>query len=628
MKERSFDLERFNASQREAVCHGCGPALVLAGPGSGKTTVITKRIQYLTQVCHIPPQEILVVTFTKAAALEMQQRFEALLQSRSQVRFGTFHAVFYHILQEHSGNHLTLLTEKEKQDYIRRILRRERIGEELASVCLEAFVGLKGGGAAQRGSGAPQAESGGAGVCQTSAVLSREQIEAAFSEYRQICRKNNKLDFDDMAYECLQLFERRPDVLRLWQRRCRYILADEYQDISPIQERILFLLAMPENNLFLVGDDDQSVYGFRGAEPESMLSFPKRYPETRKIILETNYRCRPDIIRAASAVVRENKSRFGKKQIPGRERSGEGEVVCKGFADRETQDREVVRLLQELRRRGCLSQAAVLFRTNGDAQGLIRLLNKAGIPYVSAGKGKGGNAHFVREDIAAYLRLLSGDRSRKNFYKIMNRPDRQIDREVCGSEVISFPELAKAHSYDKYVIKNIQKLERDCERASHMKPFAALMYIRKETGYETWLGSTYKGGTLEEAMQVLTDIQELAGRMENIEELERYLTDTTQEGRRSAAGGRARSGEGVRIMTYHGSKGLEFDYVVMPDLNEGSVPHKKASTEKEIEEERRMFYVAMTRAREKLYLYYRTGTKEEPETMSRFLKPIRNLSLP
>lgn len=628
MKERSFDLERFNASQREAVCHGCGPALVLAGPGSGKTTVITKRIQYLTQVCHIPPQEILVVTFTKAAALEMQQRFEALLQSRSQVRFGTFHAVFYHILQEHSGNHLTLLTEKEKQDYIRRILRRERIGEEMASVCLEAFVGLKGGGATQRGSGGPQAESGGAGVCQTSAVLSREQIEAAFSEYRQICRKNNKLDFDDMAYECLQLFERRPDVLRLWQRRCRYILADEYQDISPIQERILFLLAMPENNLFLVGDDDQSVYGFRGAGPESMLSFPKRYPETRKIILETNYRCRPDIIRAASAVVRKNKSRFEKKQIPGRERSGEGEVVCKGFADRETQDREVVRLLQELRRRGCLSQAAVLFRTNGDAQGLIRLLNKAGIPYVRAGKGKGGNAHFVQEDIAAYLRLLSGDRSRKNFYKIMNRPDRQIDREGCGSEVISFPELAEAYSYDKYVIKNIQKLERDCERASHMKPFAALMYIRKETGYETWLGSTYKGGTLEEAMQVLTDIQELAGRMENIEELERYLTDTTQEGKRSTAGGRARSGEGVRIMTYHGSKGLEFDYVVMPDLNEGSVPHKKASTEKEIEEERRMFYVAMTRAREKLYLYYRTGTKEEPETMSRFLKPIRNLSLP
>lgn len=628
MKEKSFDLERFNASQREAVCHGCGPALVLAGPGSGKTTVITKRIQYLTQVCHIPPQEILVVTFTKAAALEMQQRFEALLQSRSQVRFGTFHAVFYHILQEHSGNHLTLLTEKEKQDYIRRILRRERIGEEMASVCLEAFVGLKGGGAAQRSSGGPQAGSGGAGACQTSAALSREQIEAAFSEYRQICRENNKLDFDDMAYECLQLFERRPDVLRLWQRRCRYILADEYQDISPIQERILFLLAMPENNLFLVGDDDQSVYGFRGAGPESMLSFPKRYPETRKIILETNYRCRPDIIRAASAVVRENKSRFEKKQIPGRERSGEGEVVCKGFADRETQDREVVRLLQELRRRGCLSQAAVLFRTNGDAQGLIRMLNKAGIPYVSAGKGKGGNAHFVQEDIAAYLRLLSGDRSRKNFYKIMNRPDRQIDREVCGSEVISFPELAEAHSYDKYVIKNIQKLERDCERASHMKPFAALMYIRKETGYETWLGSTYKGGTLEEAMQVLTDIQELAGRMENIEELERYLTDTTQEGRRSAAGGRARSGEGVRIMTYHGSKGLEFDYVVMPDLNEGSVPHKKASTEKEIEEERRMFYVAMTRAREKLYLYYRKGTKEEPETMSRFLKPIRNLSLP
>lgn len=602
------NLQGFNASQREAICHKDGPALVLAGPGSGKTTVITKRLQYLTEGLHIPPEEITVVTFTKAAAEEMQQRFQALLETELPVRFGTFHAIYYRILRENSQNgSLTLLKEKEKNDLIRHILRGERIDPALAPAFLEAVRKIKGGGV----------------LPEENALIADaapEQVERVFQKYRQICREKKKLDFDDMAYECLQLLQERPDVLKLWQGRCRYILADEYQDIAPIQEKILSMLALPENNLFLVGDDDQSIYGFRGAGTEIMLSFPKKYPDTKQIFLELNYRCRPGIIRAADAVISENKSRFVKKQTAAKEASGEEEVICRGFPDQEAENREIVRLLRDIRRAGGLSGAALLYRKHADAEALTALLNRYRIPFVRMEKAENLYEHFVTEDITAYLRFLYGDRTRKNFYRIMNRPQRQIDREGCSSETISFQELLEHHVYDTDVIKKIRKLEQDCRRASRMSLYAALVYIRKGMGYEAYLKAEYRGEALEEAMQILQRLQELAGQAGNIKEWEQYI----EEGKQKYEGKAKRKGskEGVHILTYHSSKGLEFDHVIMPDLNEGSVPHKKAASEREIEEERRMFYVGMTRAREKLYLYYRTGSKEEPETVSRFLKAL------
>lgn len=601
------NISNFNASQREAICHGDGPALVLAGPGSGKTTVITKRLEYMTGVLHIPAEDITVVTFTKAAAAEMQQRFLSLMGAKLPVRFGTFHAIYYRILRENAGNHpLTVMKEKEKQKLMQQILLHRQIHIQLVPAFLEVTGRLKNGEVL-----GPKSPIEG---------ISTEQIREILASFRRLCAESGRLDFDDMAWACLQLFEKRPQILRQWQARCRYILADEYQDVSPVQEQVLFLLAQPENNLFLVGDDDQSIYGFRGAGTESMLSFPQKYPNTRQITLEMNYRCRPQIIRAAGMVIAQNRQRFVKKQIAAREDSGEQEVICRGFADRETENREIVRLLRDLEQAEKLSDAAVLYRKNADALALTGCLKRQRIPYRQPDEKKSLAGHFVTEDMMAYLRLVYGDRTRKNFYRIMNRPARGISREGCGREWVEFRELLQYHHLETDVISQIRKLEKDCRRAEGMRLYAALSYIRKGMGYEAWLQRTYQGSMQEEAMQVLARLQQLAGEAETMESWEQRIR-AEGDGRHMFSQDLA-AGKGVRILTYHASKGLEFACVIMPDLNEGSVPHRKAVSEKELEEERRMFYVGMTRAREKLYLYYRTGTKEEPETRSRFLQVL------
>lgn len=598
------NLQNFNASQREAICHGDGPALVLAGPGSGKTTVITRRLEYLTGTLKVPPEKIMVVTFTKAAATEMQQRFHSLAGAGLPVRFGTFHAFYYHILRNSRPNtSLTLIKEKEKQTLLGQILRSLYLDPDLAPAFLEAFVCLK------------------TGSLQKPAAIGDippEQVFCIFQTFQNRCRENGKLDFDDMAYECLRMFGERPDILERWQKQFRYILADEYQDASPIQDRILSMLALPENNLFLVGDDDQSIYGFRGAGPELMLSFPRRYPEARQIVLEKNYRCRPGIIQAAETVIGENKNRFEKKQIPVRERSGRQEVVCRGFTDRDTENREILRILQDAGKRGKLADTAILFRKHGDSAALIGLLCRHHIPINCMEQGKSLCDYFVTKDITAYLKLIYGDRSRKTFYRVMNRPDRGIAREGCAGEWVDFAGLLAYHRGERESVRQIKKLEQDCMRAGSMSLYAAMMYLRKKMGYETWLRQEYRGTVLDEAMGVLERLQELSGRSADIDQWNAQL-EAGKQGRTSG-GAPEKNREAVSILTCHGSKGLEFDYVILPDLNEGSMPHKKAMTEQEIEEERRILYVGMTRARERLFLFYRTGTKEEPETRSRFLR--------
>lgn len=651
---RKDDLRGFNASQREAIRHGSGPALVLAGPGSGKTTVLTKRLQYLIGTLHIPPEKILVVTFTKAAAAEMQQRFETLSGAELPVRFGTFHSVFYSILQEHSKETpLTLLNEKEKQEYLRSILCREQIDETLMPELFKAFAAFKGGaGTADAAVDAAVSQSFSArqhpeqhsGVLSKRVISSRqekdlqaeippEQAARIFEAYRQRCREAHKIDFDDMAYETLRLFTERPDVLQIWQKRFSYIMVDEYQDIAPIQEKLLEALALPERNLFLVGDDDQCIYGFRGAAAELMLSFPQKYPQAKQIVLSTNYRSRREIVEAASKVISENKSRFVKRQEAAREempehvrghknvaeRGGSGSfpgqaVVCQGFPDRAAQQRQILGLLRERKRQGVLSQTAVLYRRNADAQALLSELAAHKIPFVQA-KRQSLYDHFVTADITSYLRFIYGERSRKEFYRIMNRPRRGIERESCETETVTFEQLLRYHYYDKNVINNIRKFASDCGRASRLSFYAAVAYIRKGMGYEAYLKEC---GADSEAMQCLAQLQELARETADLAEWERAL----QNGKEKSDRGEKTSyaGEGVRVMTYHASKGLEFDCVILPDLNEGCVPYKKAVSVRQIEEERRMFYVGMTRARDELYLYYRSGTKEEPEKVSRFLK--------
>lgn len=610
-----IDLNAYNASQREAICHSSGPALVLAGPGSGKTTVLTKRLQYLIHVYHIPPQNILVVTFTKAAAQEMQQRFQKLEGIRLPICFGTFHSIFYRILKEYHAecsaqdfkqNPLTVLTDREKRTYMKQILLQERMDERYLSLFLEKFSLFK--------NGRPFAK-----LCEElPEEITKERFSYLFERYRKKCSESQKLDFDDMAYECIKLFETRPDILKRWQKQFQYLLVDEYQDIAPIQEKLLFMLALPENNLFLVGDDDQAIYGFRGAGTESMLSFPQKYPETKQIFLEMNYRCRQEIVEAAGLVIAQNKKRFVKTQRAARASEKKNAVVCRNFAGWAEEYHCLLEQLREQEKAGGLKACAVLYRKNKDAEMLIKMLEQEGIPYVYSGsKPVRLQQHFITEDMTAYLRFLYGDRTRKNFFRIMNRPERGIAREGCIEERIEFKQLRTWHSYDPAVMEHIQKLEQACRYVSHMPLFAVMMYVRKALGYEAWLRDYSQYETKKENLYILTLLQEKAKKLHTLREWEEWIKEDAAE--KSLDSPLPKSEDGLHILTYHACKGLEFDHVFMPDLNEGLVPHKKAALEEALEEERRMFYVGMTRARESLHLYYRTGTKKEPETMSRFL---------
>lgn len=650
---KMLDLTSLNAFQKKAVCHFNGPAMVLAGPGSGKTTVLTKHIQYLIEIQHVPPEEILVVTFTKAAALEMQQRFGGLMGERLPVSFGTFHSVYYHILKE-SGAYCAsdFITPKEKKKYLAEAWKNCRQEEktDLHNIehLLAAFGLCKNLGALPDAARFSE-QSAFAGLS-----MSHEDFCALYRQYEARRLRRRKLDFDDIVPECAALFEKRPEILRGWQKRFRYLLVDEFQDIAPAQYVLLQKLALPENNLFIVGDDDQSIYGFRGAGSDIMLSFPREYPQAECMELAVNYRSAPDVILAASLVIEENKNRFAKRQHPapqkpaagieGQKEEKGGAVVCRAFAKREDEYQAMLEDIRVCRKRKQLCQTAVIFRKNRDADFLSALLVREGIPYERKEKGQSLYDQPLVKDVFSYLRLAAGTGVREDFLRIMNKPCRGLSRELCWGEAAEGGEgeapVRKGAAFSWHLIKencqsdgmrlvNVKKLQEDLRRVAGMKPYAAIVYIRNAIGYERYLEKEVVRGSAflrERQRETLMELQEEAGNFYSFLEWEKYVKEReaakAYEEKQQFRGIPNKPQEDrLQIMTMHASKGLEFERVYLPDLQEGIVPHKKAVSEAAVEEERRMLYVGMTRARKRLYLYY---VEEKEQKPSRFLAPLLN----
>ena len=325
--------------QEEAIKHADGPAMVLAGPGSGKTFVTVHRIRRLITSQGVDPAHILVITFTKAAALEMQERFFRLMEKEDiPVRFGTFHAVFYHILRQSAQYRgYTIITEKEKRKLIRDIIHDHRrfayLQEEDIEEILTAVSRYKIKTAEEK-RGLPGTEKNEADRDKVPEIqkMKREDFLFLFEEYQSWLAEFFKFDFDDLMTVCLRLLQEDVSLLAVWQAQFRYILVDEFQDISPIQYEIIRLLAAPENNLFVVGDDDQSIYGFRGASPDSVKRFLADHAQARQILLDVNFRCHGDIVGAAAKVISENESRIP-KEISSRHEEGEGLRICRTDSD-------------------------------------------------------------------------------------------------------------------------------------------------------------------------------------------------------------------------------------------------------------------------------------------------------
>ena len=444
-----------NPSQQRAIAHLSGPMMVLAGPGSGKTSVIVERTAYMINEGGISPSNILVVTFSRAAAKEMKERFLSFTgQQYTPVTFGTFHGVFYGILKQAYGfTAANILSDEEKFGILRELTLNyggdlaeegdfpEEIAREISvvkgnKIALEHYY---------------------------SSCCPDEVFRQIYQGYREACQSRRKLDFDDMILYCYELFVQRKDILEAWQKKFQYILVDEFQDINQLQYDIVRMLAKPQNNLFIVGDDDQSIYHFRGARPEIMLNFTRDYPDAETVTLDVNYRCSGQILSAAMHVIGENKKRFSKKLSTPNQ-------VGKAVQIREFQNprEEYLAVVSELRERmengERLEDTAILLRTNQEAEGLVGALMERQVPFNMKEKLPNLFQHWICRNLLAYMHFAAGEKNRKYFLEFMNRPNRYISRDALSlSSVVSFEELKEFYKIRTGCVTVSQHWKRICE---------------------------------------------------------------------------------------------------------------------------------------------------------------------
>lgn len=611
---------KVNAAQEEAIIHKDGPAMVLAGPGSGKTFVIVERLRYLIEGYKVSPSSILVITFTKAAAIEMQQRFLKITDSSyPEVSFGTFHSLFYNILREHAKeagfyNKIEIADELFKYKLVKDILinalknSRENLNKlsildenEIVKDITSEISRIKNAGLS------PDSVS--------DFVPYKDYFKVIFEKYNNSLKSFGKIDFDDMSLICAQIFESRKEIAQLYKERYKYILIDEYQDINEMQQKNIESILNGDQNLFVVGDDDQAIYGFRGAKPGIMMEFEKRMKREVHIVnLSVNYRCGKSILDNASLVIAENKMRFKKKIVSGT--GTNGYVIARRYRTKEEQYEAMSVFLSGQSK---LNDIGILCRTNSECKTIASFLKQKGIK--SNIENTDDMALYDDEGVILcvyYLSFACIESSRALFYKIMNKPLRYISRESAMKEIVRKEDVLAFYQGNRDRSKVVNKLFHEISMISKMRPALSVRFIRKEIGLDKLYPNSKKKLDLFEDMAKKYADTKAFIRFFN-EEKENYAVINKRNGKHS------KTGDTINIITLHGSKGLEYKYVWIPDLNEGIIPSRSAVSESGKEEERRMLYVGMTRAKEALIMSYVCGTKENAMLPSRFLRPIRKL---
>ena len=612
-------MASFNHQQRMAVEHVDHPCLVLAGPGSGKTTVITHRTKKLIEEDGISPSNILVITFTKAAAMEMQQRFLQLMGGkRLPVSFGTFHAVYFQILKyAYNYRAENIIREEKKYEILRNIVHKTELDisdeNEFVANLISEISNVKGE------------------MLDVAYYYSKncpeEVFKKIFREYNDTLIRANLIDFDDMLVMCYELLTKRKDILKLWQDKYRYILIDEFQDINRVQYEVIRLLAKPQDNLFIVGDDDQSIYRFRGARPEIMLNFEKDYPEAKKIILDTNYRSTPEIVAAAGKLIRNNKKRF-EKQIRAERENGSKPVILP-FDNVYKECNYILEEIEQLIAKGLTYQdMAVLYRTNTNPRTLLEKLMEHNIPFCMKDVIPNLYDHFIAKDIIAYIHAAvdfreKGVMKRGDMLRLINRPKRYISRDVFPRAEVNLEDVKRFYQDKGYVLERISKLEYDLAMIRNMNPYAAIQYIRHGIGYEEYLTeyAEYRRMKPEELYDVLEELSEAAKPYKTYQEWFKKIEEYGEELKKQARE-RQEKKDGITLATMHSSKGLEYRAVFIIDANETITPHKKALLPEDIEEERRLFYVAVTRAKDWLYICHCRERYGKETDVSRFVEEM------
>ncbi len=624
-------LSTLNEEQRTAAEHLSGPCMVLAGPGTGKTTIIVHRLAALLQSGAVSPEQLLVVTFSKDAAAEMKERFETFLQKHmptgtralKDITFGTFHSVFFRILRQYENYKLeNLMDEGEKFITIKTIARKlqldfceddDRISDVINDIgyfmnTMSDSIDYK-----------PQS-------------CTKDEFRAIFEGYYTVKQKQNKFDYDDMLTDCYYLLKNNKRVLETLRKRYQYILIDEFQDISPIQFEAIKLIASPLNNIFVVGDDDQSIYGFRGAAPDILMEFEKLYASCNKIILKQNYRSTKYILNCALAVIDHNKSRYKKKLVPTKEQGSMPLMIA--VKDFEEEARSMACKIKELEAGGKnLSDIAVIYRTNLQSRALVDAFMDHNIPFIAADGVASIYNHWIFKDIIAYLSLAEGMGGEKEITRILNKPKRYISRDAIAAalkqegDLIS--NLITTGNLNARQVNILYDLQHSIKRMSTMKAKDAFRHVRSYIGYEEYLrdyantkGINVKGllEALEEAENAVKNFHDIREFLDHIAEVE----EKTRQARKVKT-----SQDSVRLLTMHKAKGLEYEVVFIGGAVEGLSPYEgnEALSQASLEEERRLFYVAATRAKQQLHIYMPKERYGKMVKASRFVDEVLTVDL-
>ena len=619
-------LDKLNDRQREAVTTIDGPLLVLAGAGSGKTTVLAHRIAYIMQNTYANPWNVLAITFTNKAAAEMKSRIEGIIGSRAQSMWiGTFHSICVRILRscierEGYGKDFIIYDTSDTRTLMKECMREYGTDDKDYPIrhVLARISDAKNN------------------MMTPEDLMASDKhdprirtIAALYESYSRKMKSNNALDFDDLIMLAVKLLSENEDIRERYQAQFQYILVDEYQDTNNSQYELVKILAQGYGNICVVGDDDQSIYSFRGANVNNILGFDTDYKTAKRINLEQNYRSTSIILDAANEVIANNKKRMGKNLWT--QKSG-GEMISSycGYSERDEAKFIAAEVNKRHRETGRYNDCAILYRTNMQSRALEDVFMQESIPY----KVLGGSRFYDRKeikDIIAYLRLIYNPHDDLSLHRIINEPKRKIGAATID-KVQAHADREGGSNFD--IISNIDMYDDMKSSASRLKSFASLIKnLRKlatELTIDKFTDRVIKDSGYR-AMLEAEDTVEARARLDNIEEFMNVVTEYANDA--STSGGLDEFLENITLrsdideldeeedyvvmMTIHGAKGLEFPVVFISGMEEDLFPNIRASyTAEDIEEERRLCYVAITRAKEKLYV-----TRAASRFKSRFRMP-------
>lgn len=620
-----ISIDKLNENQLNAVEHIDGPCMVLAGPGSGKTRVITYRIANMVVNKNIKPTSILAISFTKASSIEMKNRALALSNDfrMNKVTYGTFHSVFFRILRYFENYNIeSILDEKTKRIGLKSILKGLNIenadADETIGQVINEISYVKNELMDRKDF--------------KSEVLTNDEFIKVYNFYEEYKQQMNKIDFDDMLIKTYELLKYNKSALDRVRNVYRYILVDEFQDINKVQFEALKLIANPNNNIFVVGDEDQSIYGFRGSRPDFLLEFEEYFSNTTKVLLDINYRSKGEIIDIANRLIEKNTNRY-EKVI----KCGQGNGAKVNYVSPEDSEEEAVYIAKDIKDKVQeeyteYTDFAVIYRTNIQSRALVDVFLDMRIPFVVKDSIVTIYDHWAAQDILAYLRIGVNPNSNKDWIRIINKPFRYISKDnlnLIKDEPDFINSLINKCDLHPKQVKTINDLDIDISYVKGLNPKNAISYIRTTLDYDRYI-LDYCANRKIKTNGLIEILNELESSATNFKTIQEYLEHIERVKSELVDNKNNKETDGVIFTTMHSAKGLEFKNVYIIGANEGTIPHEKSydidDEEKkndQIEEERRLMYVAITRAEENICISSPVNKYGKRVSKSRFIEDIK-----